>query len=131
MSQSDMAPKRTKADLTSTEDYIQMLNGFFELTDTEIEVLSHFINAKRGIERRGLDWHPFSPRMKKVVAKRIRPDCEDHYWLNTYIKALKEKGALHPEQKAGLYSIHPLLIPGNEDQIVINLNWSRNGIPDE
>lgn len=123
-STSDQKPanKGFSVSIESLEDYAQLFNGIFELTDRELTILVEFLRATLAIQESGRDLDPFSPEIKKRISKRVSPEKEDHYWLNGYVKALKDKNALVESNFS--YDIHPLLTPGGESHILINLDWS-------
>lgn len=123
-STSDQKPANKDLSVTieDLKDYAQLFNGIFELTDRELTILVEFLRASLAIKEAGRDLDPFSPEIKKEISKRVSPEKDDHYWLNGYVKALKEKNALLETDPS--YSIHPLLTPNGEKRIVISLNWS-------
>jgi folate-dependent phosphoribosylglycinamide formyltransferase PurN len=87
-----------------------------------LNILVEFIRASLAIKEAGRDLDPFSAEMKKEIHKRLRPEKEHHYWLNGYVKTLKDKNALMEDEDT--YTIHPLLMPSGEGRITINLDWN-------
>lgn len=123
-STSDQEPtnKGFSVSIESLEDYALLYNGIFELTERELKILVEFLRASLAIKEAGRDLDPFSAEIKKQIHKRLRPEKKHHYWINGYVKALKDKNALIEDEDT--YTIHPLLMPGGEDQITISLDWS-------
>tara|TARA_R110000765_G_C18464490_1_gene550233 strand:- start:54 stop:389 length:336 start_codon:yes stop_codon:yes gene_type:complete len=90
-----------KAD--STYKYLQLWNGIFNLTNTELIILSTFIDVDNIIE----DTNFCSMQNKKAVA--ASSGIKDPNTLNNYIKKFKDKGVI---QKVGSnYVLNRLLIP--------------------
>jgi len=115
------ADKKTfSATLEELDDYVQLLNGIFQMTQMEQTVFLYFLKAS--IALRGKDQTAFDPKTKKDIAEEM--GREKHHFLNGYIQALKEKGVLIPKKSVGQYEIHPLLNPKGERQITIELNWN-------
>lgn len=108
--------KKIKVSIDSTRDYIQLLNGLFNLTNSEMDVLAEFVKLKVSLDKSDIDINAFSTQAKKKVAERLNK--EDFNTLNTYIKRLKDKGAIHPTQEG--YRIVRYLIPTNK--IVMHIN---------
>ena len=90
-----------KITLHSPFQYIQFWNGVFNLTKTELQVLSLLITVSESIESENL----CSVDTKKAVAKAM--GIKDHNTLNNYIKRLKDKEALIIVNK--IYTINKLL----------------------
>lgn len=107
--------KKIKVKPTSTREYIGILNGLFDLTNSEMDVLAEFINVKVSIDRSDVDINAFGVDGKKKVAERLNRD--DFNTLNTYIKRLKDKDAIYSTQEG--YSINNALIP--TDKILIEI----------
>lgn len=108
--------KRTfKIKLKSDKMYVRLLNGMFQLTDKEMEVLVEFIKVHK--EYKGVN--VFTSEFKKLVAKRL--EMGNFNLLNTYIKVLTQKNALIKSQSLS-YAINPVLLikPG---QTAIEFNW--------
>jgi hypothetical protein len=113
--------------IESLEEYVQLQNGLFQLTEREQEVLAEFIRATLAIRVRGASTNPFSAEITKQISNRLEPRKDHHYWLNNYVKTLKDKGAILPHE--GDYRVHPLLIPNmqtDQEQIAINVNWESD-----
>lgn len=110
--------KQINVSITTLRDYAELLNPLFGLTDTELEVLGGFIKAKVAIDKSNLDVNPFSTEVKKEVAEDL--GREDFNTLNTYIKRLKDKNAIIPNQEG--YQIHPAFIPDGSGKILFNIN---------
>lgn len=113
--------KRTRVRIESTFQYIQLLNGVFSLTDTEIKVLAAFIDVHEAVTHAGIDINVFSTEMKKKVAKKLHR--EDFNTLNNYIKAIHDKKAIKRCEEG--YTIQPLLIPNNDEYIILKLEWTK------
>lgn len=116
--------KNLKVKVKSYYNYIQIFNGYIDLTHQEIRVLAEFCKLYKKYFNTEDDFTPnvFSREMKAQVAKNLGYSSPDS--LNNYVKAFKDKGAIRPfskQDKSKGYYIISLLIPGNEDQIVINL----------
>jgi hypothetical protein len=116
--------KNLKIKVKSYYNYIQIFNGYINLTHQEIRVLAEFCKLYKKYFNSEDDFKPnvFSREMKAQVAKNLGYSSPDS--LNNYVKAFKDKGAIKPfnkEDKSKGYYIISLLIPGNENQIVINL----------
>ena len=109
--------KQITVPINSLRDYIELFNGIFELTKSEINVLTEFLRIKLSLDKSGKDVNAFSTEMKKRVAKKLNRDNFNS--LNTYIKRLKDKGAIKPTNEG--YSIHRILIPTNDNKIQITL----------
>ena len=107
--------KKIKANIDSTSEYIHLLNGLFDLTDSEINVLSAFVDLHIKLNESEVDINPFSTQGKKKVAKELNK--KDFNTLNTYIKRLKDKHAIMPIQDG--YIIHNILIPTNKIEITL------------
>jgi hypothetical protein len=112
-----MKTKKIKVKVDTTFKYIQIFNGIFGLTDTEIEILAEFIDAKIRLDKAGITMNAFSTEIKKQVATKLGRD--DFNTLNNYIKKLKEKGAIIPDGDG--YRILPLFITTGESQITFEL----------
>ena len=93
--------KHIKITLNSPFKYIQFWNGVFNLTKTELQVLSLLLTAN---ENRGFA-NLCDLENKKAVAMAM--GIKDHNTLNNYIKRLKDKEALVLENKN--YTINKLL----------------------
>lgn len=115
-----MNTKNLGIPIRTTRQYIILMTGVLQLTgntltDTEIDVLSCFVNIKKEIDKNGMSINPFSTEMKKEAAKRLGRD--DFNTLNNYIKSFHDKGVI--KKTDGGYEIIPLLVPGSEDGILI------------
>lgn len=95
-------------------DYVRLMNGLFGLTDSELQVLAEFITIHLTISKYKIQVNAFSTDMKKKVALRLGKSNFNS--LNTYIKALADKGAIR--KIAGGYEIDDKLIPIGESQVV-------------
>lgn len=95
--------KKVTITIRSTEQYIGILNGLFNLTEREIVILAKFIDMHNELKELGID--PFSAEIKKKIADDLGID--DFNTLNIYIKRLKDKNALRYKDK---YQINPLLL---------------------
>jgi hypothetical protein len=99
----------------STYKYLQLWNGIFNLTNTELTILAAFIDVDNITERTNF----CSMHNKKAVAAGV--GIKDPNTLNNYIKKFKDKGVI---TKAGSnYTLNRLLIPGvNEETIEITIS---------
>jgi len=109
--------KRISVPIDNLSDYIELFNGIFDLTGSEIEVLTEFLRVKLSLDNAGKDQNAFSTDMKKRVANKLERDNFNS--LNTYIKRLKDKGAIKPTNEG--YEIHRILVPTNNNKIQITL----------
>jgi len=110
--------KRIKVPINSIRDYIELFNGLFGLTESEIEVLTEFVRMNLSLENAGKgDVNTFSTDIKKRVAENL--DRDNFNTLNTYIKRLKDKKAISPTNEG--YEINRILIPTNDDKIEIHV----------
>jgi len=116
-----MKGKETNVKISSTFQYIQLLNGIFGLTDTEIEVLAAFIDQHKLVRKAGLKLNPFFTEMKKKVAEKLGRD--DFNTLNNYIKRMHDKRAIKKIDDG--YVIHPILVPNNDKSIIFHLKWIK------
>ena len=90
-----------KAD--STYKYLQLWNGIFNLTNTELTILASFIDVNHITERNNF----CSMENKKAVASGA--GIKDPNTLNNYIKKFKDKGVI---SKIGSnYVLNKLLMP--------------------
>lgn len=110
--------KKIAVKIDSLRDYIELFNGVFGLTKSEINVLTEFLRVKLSLDRANKDKNPFSTDMKKRVAEKLNRD--NFNTLNTYIKRLKDKGAISPVENG--YEIHHILIPSSDNKIQIKIN---------
>lgn len=122
-----MKTKRAEVTLTSVEDYVRLMNSFFNLTDMEIRVLCEFIKERirRSKDPNKYNTHLFHHSVKDKIS-RSEFDRSNHYWINGYVKDLKEKGALISMEENGHYQINKGLIPSGESKIIININWKTD-----
>lgn len=103
--------------IDSVEKYINLLNGLFNLTVTEIKILSHFVRIAYKHNKENVVTSPFTTEYKKQVAEKLGRD--DFNTLNTYIQNFKQKSAIF-EDPIG-YMINPVLIPQGEHKIIFTL----------
>tara|TARA_Y100000593_G_scaffold78914_1_gene146646 strand:+ start:90 stop:425 length:336 start_codon:yes stop_codon:yes gene_type:complete len=90
-----------KITLSSPFQYIQFWNGVFNLTKTELQVLSLLLTVDESSDSDNL----CDPKTKKAVAMAM--GIKDHNTLNNYIKRLKDKEAIQLKDKK--YTINKLL----------------------
>lgn len=110
--------KKISIPVNNLRNYIELFNGIFNLTDSEINVLTEFVRMKLSLDKNDkVDINPFSAQIKKKVADILNRD--DFNSLNTYIKRLKDKGAIKPTNDG--YEIHRILVPTEDDIIQIRL----------
>jgi len=91
-----------KITLNSPFQYIQFWNGVFNLTKTEVQVLSLLVTVSNDNESDNL----CTPNNKKAVA--IAMGIKDHNTLNNYIKRLKDKEAIKVDSDKK-YTLNKLL----------------------
>tara|TARA_R110002051_G_C8747305_1_gene499829 strand:- start:681 stop:1019 length:339 start_codon:yes stop_codon:yes gene_type:complete len=91
-----------KMTLNSPYQSIQFWNGVFNLTKTELQVLSLLIAVSNDNESD----HLCTPSNKKAVAMAM--GIKDHNTLNNYIKRLKDKEAIQVDSDKR-YTLHKLL----------------------
>lgn len=98
-----------------TQHFVKLFNGFFNLTNKEIDVVSAFID--QSITLQDTNINAFSAESKKQVAKLL--NISDFNALNMYIKKLANKKAIKRTDNG--YTINPILMPlsPNEKNIVI------------
>lgn len=97
----------------NTKSYIQLLNGLFNLTGKEIEVLTAFIEMQQVYP----DMNVFSSEFKKQIAEQL--GMNNFNVLNVYIKNLVDKNAIIRKDR---YVVNPALLL-KEDQTAIELRW--------
>lgn len=108
--------KKIKTKIKDTVGYIRILNGMFNLTDKEIEVLSKFVDKEKQLRSHDID--VFSTHMKKMIAQDLGMD--DYTILNVYIKRLKDKGAI---KKTAHSYIIPELLKQFDNEESIEIIW--------
>ena len=116
--------KKISVHIGSVEDYLEMMNGFFGLTDTEKQVLAQFIKEKLSSSNGFSAPHLFHHTVKRRISKRM--GRKNHYWLNGYVMSLKKKNALISKEGEGEYEINRALIPDGEQRVEININWKKD-----
>lgn len=123
-----MKAKRVEVTLSSIEDYVRLMNSFFSLTDMEIRVLCEFIKEKlkRENSSNSHNVHLFHHSIKDKISRR-EFGKSSHYWINGYVKSLKDKGALVPLDEENHYQINRGLVPTGENKIVIDIKWRTDG----
>lgn len=114
-----MKGKKTRVRIGSTAQYIQLLNGIFYLTDTEIKILAMFIDTHKRATDAGLDINAFSTEMKKKVSDRLGRD--NFNTLNNYIKSMCEKRAIIKVEEG--YDVQGILIPDKDEFITFKIEW--------
>ena len=107
--------KKLTVKVDSTYKYLQLWNGIFNLTNTELIILSAFIDVDDVTDKTNF----CAMDNKKVVAAAV--GVNDPNTLNNYIKKFKDKGVI---TKIGSnYILNKLLTPGqNGDTIEITIN---------
>ena len=111
--------KKIKAKITDTKGYIGVLNGMFNLTDKEMEVLAAFIDKEKELRHVKVD--PFSSAVKKMIATSL--GIEDHNTLNVYIKRLKDKNVIR--QSGNTYQIAGVL-KRYENEESVEIIWQTS-----
>jgi|GEM_PF-2157485 len=114
-----MTEKKTTVKIKTTFQYVQLMNGIFGLTDTEIKVLAAFIDKQKQLKASNIDINVFCTEIKKQVAERLGRD--NFNTLNNYIKRMHDKKAIRKIDSG--YEIHWLLVPNNEKEVVFKIKW--------
>jgi len=107
-----MIKKKIKLNIDSTYKYLQLWNGIFNLTNTELSILAQFIDVQIDTKNSNL----CSNSNKKRVASIL--DIKDPNTLNNYIKKYKDKHAIIKQDK--VYRLNSLLNP-NTDIVEITI----------
>ena len=103
-------------DSSFVRDYIELLNGIFKLTNTEIDILVEMIAFDSKI--------PCSTESRKHVVDQL--EFKNTAILNNYIRSLKNKGAIQ-EVRNRLYKYNNLIVPSKKlKQVVVQFN--KNGV---
>ena len=97
-----------KAD--STYKYLQLWNGIFNLTNTELIILAAFIDVDNITENTNL----CAMENKKAVAASA--GIKDPNTLNNYIKKFKDKGVT--KKVGSKYILNRLLVPEQNGEII-------------
>ena len=90
--------------IKSTKQYVTVLNGPFNLSTKEIDVLSCFIDEYLEIKRNDSDDYVFSAKIRKKVSQKL-----DLSNVNIYLTKFMKKKAL--KKFSGKYTLNNLLIP--------------------
>lgn len=104
--------RKITVNIDSTYKYLQLWNGIFNLTNTELKVLSTFIDIEEITEDKNL----CSIQNKKEVARNL--GIKDPNTLNNYIKKFKDKRVITKDN--GTYELNKLLNP-DTNKIEINI----------
>ena len=102
--------------VNSTYKYLQLWNGIFNLTSTELKVLAALVDAANVLE----DTNICSVKSKKAAARIVGQ--EDFNTLNNYIKKIKDKGAIKKSKKD--YVLNRLL-DQSTIKVEVNINWNE------
>jgi len=102
--------------VNSTLKYLQFWNGVFNLTSTELRVLSALVDTASVLE----DSNICSAKVKKASAKVL--GLSDFNTLNNYVKKMKDKKAIH---KDGKNYILNRLLDLNTKKVEVNINWNE------
>ena len=100
--------------VNSTLKYLQFWNGVFNLTSTELRVLSALVDTAKVLE----DPNVCSAKVKKEAAKVL--GLSDFNTLNNYVKKMKDKKAIRKENKN--YMLNRLL-DLETVKVEVNINW--------
>jgi hypothetical protein len=104
--------KKITVKVNSTYKYLQLWNGIFNLTNTELVILAAFIDVDNVIDEQNTNF--CSMQNKKAVA--AGSGIKDPNTLNNYIKKFKDKGVI---QKVGAnYALNRLLRPELNGEII-------------
>ena len=104
--------RKITVNIDSTYKYLQLWNGIFNLTNTELKVLSTFIDIEEITEDKNL----CSIQNKKEVARNL--GIKDPNTLNNYIKKFKDKRVITKDN--GTYELNKFLNP-DTNKIEINI----------
>ena len=97
--------KKITVKVNSTYKYLQLWNGIFNLTNTELVILAAFIDVDNVIDEQNTNF--CSMQNKKAVA--AGSGIKDPNTLNNYIKKFKDKGVML--KNMNIYKINPFLNP--------------------
>ena len=100
--------------VNSTYKYLQFWNGIFNLTVTELKVLSALVDTAVILEEASI----CSAKVKKEAAKVIGQ--ADFNTLNNYVKKMKDKGAI---KKDGKNKKLNRLLDLSTKKVEVNINW--------
>lgn len=100
--------------VNSTYKYLQFWNGIFNLTVTELKVLSALVDTAVILGEVSI----CSAKVKKEAAKVIGQ--ADFNTLNNYVKKMKDKGAIKKDGKN--YKLNRLLDLSTK-KVEVNINW--------
>lgn len=104
--------KNISLSIDKPKDYLKLFNGFFELTDKELDIVFAFFVYKI----RTSDY-VFSKEIKDEISESI--GLSNKSSINTYIKRIKDKGAFI--KKGSKYYLHPMIQPPIEKEIKFNI----------
>jgi len=111
-----MANRELNIKINTTEQFVKLFNGFFDMTHKEIEIISRFIEQYQLLKDTGIN--AFSTESKKKVAKAL--DMDDYNHLNIYLKKLADKKAIKRMDSG--YRINPILMPlEKDDKFIITI----------
>ena len=102
--------------VNSTFKYLQLWNGIFKLTDTELRVLSTLIESSKF----GDDPNLCSSENKQNAARGLA--INDFNKLNNYVKKFKDKKAIRKEGKN--YKLNTLLNTDTKS-VKIDIDWNE------
>jgi len=105
--------KKITVNIDSTYKHLQLWNGIFNLTNTELKVLSSFIDVQNITKNSNM----CSMENKKQVSRAI--GIKDPNTLNNYIKKFKDKRVI--TKSSGNYVLNQLL-DTNARSIEITIN---------
>lgn len=105
-----MESRELTVKIYKTQHFVKLFNGFFDLTNKEIDVISAFID--QSISLKDTNINAFSAESKKQVAKIL--NISDFNALNMYIKKLSSKKAIKKVDDG--YVINPILMPLSPDE---------------
>ena len=95
--------QKINVNIDSTYKYLQLWNGIFNLTNTELRILSFFIDADDLTITDN-----FCDMQNKIVVARVA-GMKDPNTLNNYIKKFKDKGVINKDKN--VYKLNKLLNP--------------------
>ena len=102
--------------VNSTHKYLQLWNGIFNLTSTELKVLSALVDTAITLEEENI----CAVKVKKQAARLVGQ--ADFNTLNNYVKKIKDKGALRINNRK--YTLNRLLDLSTK-KVEVNIKWNE------
>lgn len=111
----------SKVRINSIEDFVNIYNGFLNLSVREKEVLCIFIKITLMINSINGPINAFSTEMRKYASDKLSFDGTS---INNYINMLHKKGVIIKLDDVGKYKIRNFLIPEKHKRIEFRLDQS-------